>query len=58
MPMTRRAAPTAARLAHLGRMPPSLTAGGGTSPAASDASIRHEITRFGGTVRRPGASPD
>jgi tripartite-type tricarboxylate transporter receptor subunit TctC len=49
---------TAARIADLGGMPPGLTPGGGTSPAAFEAFIRDEVTRWSEIVRRSGATAD
>jgi tripartite-type tricarboxylate transporter receptor subunit TctC len=49
---------TAARIADLGGMPPALTPTGGTSPAAFEAFIRDEVTRWSEIVRRSGATPD
>jgi tripartite-type tricarboxylate transporter receptor subunit TctC len=48
----------AARIADLGGMPPALTPGGGTSPAAFEAFIRSEVTRWSEIVRRSGATAD
>jgi tripartite-type tricarboxylate transporter receptor subunit TctC len=48
----------AARIADLGGMPPALTPDGGTSPAAFEAFIRTEVTRWSEIVRRSGATPD
>jgi tripartite-type tricarboxylate transporter receptor subunit TctC len=46
------------RLADLGGMAPNLTPDGGTSPAAFDAFIKAEITKWAEVVRRSGATAD
>ena len=46
---------TWARLADLGGMKPGLTPNGGTSPAAFEAFVAAEVTKWGEVVRRSGA---
>jgi tripartite-type tricarboxylate transporter receptor subunit TctC len=45
-----------ARLVELGGMAPGLTPDGGTSPAAFEAFVRAEITKWGEVVRKSGAT--
>jgi tripartite-type tricarboxylate transporter receptor subunit TctC len=47
-----------ARLADLGGMKPDLTPDGGTSPAAYEAFVAAEVTKWAVVVRRSGAKVD
>jgi len=48
----------AAKIAELGGMPPGLTPGGGTSPAAFTTFVRAEIAKWGEIVHRAGVTID
>lgn len=49
---------TKARLAELGGEMPGLTPDGGTTPAAFEAFLKHEIAKWGEVVRKSGATID